>query len=161
MSDIDLSPEDLDPEEMEMHPTLDWVEASPEALQALFPDQLGDEDSSYPRINQALSAALTSSPRAVGARVGVTSEHPTGVPVFVKYEDGKYSIASVDPSLSIGSADGNDGDDDEDDLALIPAPKPASVDESIKSLVDDLLNESREEVRDSKIENLARAILGD
>lgn len=92
-----------------------------------------------------------------GVAFGFTAERPGRPLALIKWEDGKLWIGSgIDPE-SFASVDGNDGDNDEDDLAVYPTGGTKEESKDVRGLVNRIL---REDIAESEADEIAMKLLG-
>jgi hypothetical protein len=158
-----------DPDEAsEYHGEIEWKPFSSQEIADQFAEYIPCSDDAaerpYTTIDQFLGAAQGQPGVAFGFRAGV------GLPkCYLKFEDGDFFLGTAaNDGENFAAIDGNDGDNDDDDLAIYPSPGgggPVVKNESrneIARIVESLLKPAKKQKRDlseAEVNRIALSLL--
>lgn len=117
----------------------------------------------YSTVDQFLGAAQGQPGVTFGVRAGV------GLPkVYLKFEDGQFFLGTATSPNGFAGVAGNDGDNDEDDMALQPSPgaggrvQNLEARDEVSQIVESLLKPSKAKSKplsEAEINRIALALL--
>jgi|ERR1035437_1691096 hypothetical protein len=144
------------PEASEHNGEIEWEETNETELKQSFfaSDELDlNGPHEYTLLNQFMDAAKGQPGVAFGFQAATKPPAYMVAPVILKFEDGKFYLGQNTAEDSFAGVDGNDGDADEDDLAIYPVgmgeAKAKNKRKNVTAIVESLLKELTEDDADS------------